>query len=193
MFANSIVPLVTQVIAPLAGQAISDLRESIDFREILASKDQTEESQQAAGGESEFVAINSDQSQISELNSRLQKLSEQLSEKLSTLLAGRGINLNQPISLATNGTGGVVMKGDHPQRVQIEQLVNGAGTIKTLVHDLLSSRHEIDQLKNGRQIVPTEKESDEARQETGSMRPSALLDYRVDFLRDRVSISELNS
>lgn len=124
---SSIVP---PGIAAVAGQAADRLADGFSFAEqLLRSEDAAGQGAAASGDPTPAEAQ-------SEFQAELDRFRKQLQDRL----AAGGVDLSRPITLRSDGFGGVEIDGDHPDRSLIEQIV-GRDAELTAAFQRLATRH----------------------------------------------------
>lgn len=106
MSLSTLLPLAGAAIAPVLGQVVNSVTEGLSFLDVMHTQEQP--------GATEPVEA----SKANTLQQDIVELTDRLRERFAQL----GIDLTTPLRLKQDGRDGVVVDGEHPDRVLIESI-----------------------------------------------------------------------
>jgi hypothetical protein len=108
MSLSSLLPLAGAAIAPVLGKVVNSVTDGLSFLDVMHTQEQPDAAEPVEASKSNTL-----QQDIVELTDRLRERFAQL-----------GIDLTTPLRLKQDGREGVVVDGEHPDRVLIESILS---------------------------------------------------------------------
>ncbi len=126
MSLSPLLPFAGAALGPVLEKTLDGISQALSFLDVLHASPIAPEQPV------------SEDSTLDPLATQLTQVMEQLRERLDSI----GIDLSTPVRLKSDGGGGVIVDGDHPDRVVIESLLNADADLTALFHTVASRAAE---------------------------------------------------